>query len=118
MATGIGYEYGTSPLPEIRAGKTGTPQTLTAAGAVDLATEATLIAITQAGNQAMTLADGDPFQSKVIFMSAKGGAGNAVLTPANLAGGTTVTFDAVSEYAEMRFMGTEWHVTAGTATVA
>lgn len=32
MTTGIGFEYGTNPLPEIRAGKTGVVETLTSGG--------------------------------------------------------------------------------------
>lgn len=116
--TGIGYEYDTSPIPEIRAGKVDKPETLTAAGVVGLDTEATTISLTQGSNQALTLADGAPFQKKVIHLAVKSGAGNAVLTPANLNGGDTLTFDAVGEYAELRFMGTEWFMVNGTATLA
>lgn len=87
-------------------------------GVVSVETEPSKISLSQGVNQALTLENGDEAQRKVIYMVAKSGAGNAVLTPANLAGGTTITFDTVGDYAEMRFMNGEWYVTAGTATVA
>lgn len=114
----VDFEYGTHPLPAIAAGKTGEPETITDDAALSLATEPSNIAITQATNRALTLADGDETQRKFVYMTVKSGAGNAVLTPANLTGGTTITFDAVGEYAELRFVAGSWAVIATTATVA
>ena len=99
-------------------GKTGEPELLTAAGAVSVLTEPTQFSISQAGDQAMTLPDGDETQRKLLYMTVKGSTGNAVVTPDNLTGGTTLTFDAVGEYAELRFVGGSWAVVASTATLA
>jgi len=86
--------------------------------AVSLLTENTNISLTQATDQDLTLADGEEFQNKCILMIAKAGAGNAVLTPANLAGGTTITYDTDKDYSILKFMDGEWYQVAGTATVA
>lgn len=86
--------------------------------AVSLTTENTNLSLSQSVNQALTLADGEEFQNKCILMIAKSGAGNAVLTPANLAGGTTITFDTDKDYSILKFMDGEWYQVAGTATVA
>jgi len=114
----IGTEYGTFPLPAIAMGKTGEPELLTEAGAVSVLTEPTQFSIAQGSNQAMTLADGDETQRKLMYMTVRGSTGNAVVTPANLTGGSTLTFDAVGEYAELRFIGGSWAVVASTATLA
>lgn len=85
---------------------------------ISVATENTKISLSQATNQAITLPDGDEAQNKTIYMIAKSGAGNAVVTPTNLAGGTTITFDADKEYSVLKFLDGEWTQIAGTATVA
>ena len=36
--------------------------------------------------------------------------GDGTLTPSNLAGGTTITFDAVGDTATLVFDGTNWNV--------
>jgi len=76
------------------------------------------LALTQNVNQQMGLLDGDEAQRKFVFMSLQDGTGDAVITPDNLTGGTTITFGAVGEYSELRFMNGTWIQTAGTATVA
>lgn len=86
--------------------------------AVSLSTENTNLSLTQAVDQDLTLADGEEFQNKCILMITKSGAGNAVLTPANLAGGTTITYDTDKDYSILKFMDGEWYQVAGTATVA
>lgn len=86
--------------------------------AVSLATENTILSLTQAVDQDLTLADGEEFQNKCILMTLKSGAGNAVLTPANLAGGTTITYDTDKDYSILKFMDGEWYQVAGSATVA
>jgi hypothetical protein len=75
-------------------------------------------AITQAVDQNFLLEDGDESQRKFVYMTTKSGAGNAVVTPTSLRGGTTITFSAAGHYSELRFMNGEWVQTAGTATVA
>ncbi len=114
----VGAEYGTFPFPAIAMGKTGEPEVVSAAGAISVLTEPTQISLTQAGDQALTLADGDESQRKLIYMTLQSGAGNGVVTPASLTGGTTITFSGVGQYSELRFINTSWVQVAGTATVA
>lgn len=93
----------------------GTPQTLTGAGAVNLTSLVTILVTT--GANALTLADGTAGQIKIIVMLTDGGAGT--LTPTNLAGGTTLTFDDVGDAAALVFNGTDWCVIGTpTATLA
>jgi hypothetical protein len=108
--------YTTSPVNAAAGAmiSTGGVQTLTGAGAVNLTTAFTELVTT--GADALTLADGVEGQTKTIRMKTDGGDGT--LTPANLAGGTTITFSAVGQYADLIFTGGEWWVLAGTATLA
>lgn len=64
----------------------------------------------------VTLADGEPFQRKFIGVTASVGTSGIVVTPDNLAGGTTLTFDAIGKYADMIFMAGEWYVIASAGT--
>lgn len=93
----------------------GSVQALTAAGAVNVTTPTTTIA--SSGAIALTLADGVQGQTKTIVMTADGG--DATLTPANLANGTTITFNDVGDSVVLQFIGTEWHVVSNNgATIA
>lgn len=92
----------------------GTPQTLTGAGAVNLTTTTTLLVTT--GANALTLADGTEGQHKYIVMKTDGGAGT--LTPTNLYNGTTLTFDDVGDSAHLFFTDGQWVFMGGTATLA
>ena len=112
----VAPEYGTFPLPAIAMGKTGEPEVLTEAATVSVKTEPTQFNLSQGANQPMVLPDGDETQRKLMYMTAKG-AGNAVVTPDNLTGGTTITFDTVGDYVELRFINGSWVVVAGDATV-
>lgn len=72
---------------------TGSVQSLSGAGAVnltDLITE-----VTTTGADALTLANGSAGQVKIITMIVDGG--DATLTPTTLAGGTTLTFADVGD---------------------
>lgn len=113
----VSPEYGTFPLPAIAMGKTGEPQELTVAGAVSVLTEPTQFNLSQAGDQAMTMVDGDESQRQLLYMTGKGSTGNAVVTPDTLTGGTTLTFSAVGHYAELRFVAGSWVMIAGTAAL-
>lgn len=63
---------------------------------------------TDAGGDAFTLADGVvKGQVKKIKLITDGG-GDGVVTPANLAGGTTITFADAADYAILMWDGTEW----------
>lgn len=93
----------------------GTPQTLTGAGAVNITTHSTLLVTTAA--DALTLADGAEGQYKFIKMKTDGGDGT--LTPTNLAGGSTITFDAVGDSVLLFFLDGEWNVVGNSGcTVA
>ncbi len=88
--------------------------TRTGAGALDVTKSMHLI-VTD-GADALTLADGTEGQSIYIVMKTDLGAGT--LTPANLANGSTVTFDDPGDSATMKFMDGSWVFMAGTATLA
>lgn len=64
-----------------------------------------------------TLANGVAGQMKIIKLVTKD-TNNMVLTPANLADGTTIKFDATGEVAVLVFDGTNWQVVYTNATVA
>ena len=66
--------------------------------------------LTTTGAAVPTLADGSENQMKKIQMIV--GVGDAVLTPANLTGGTTITFADVGDTAELIFTGGSWQVVA------
>ena len=91
-----------------------TYETLTGAGAVSLTDEVTYLVTT--GANALTLADGVNGQSKLIIMKTDGGDGT--LTPANLANGTTITFNDVDDFAKLEFANGQWYMVGGTATLA
>jgi hypothetical protein len=82
-------------------------ESLTAAGAVSLVTSITYLDST-AGAMAMTLADGQAGQEKIIIMSVDGG--DVTVTPANLLGGTAIVFNDVGDAVTLRFDGTNWIV--------
>lgn len=95
------------------AGSTVTPfvpeavqQALSGAGAVNITTYYTAFTSTGAGD-ALSLADGAiRGQLKLIKHVSDGGSG--VLTPTNLASGTTITFTTVAEEALLLWNGTDW----------
>lgn len=65
-----------------------------------------------------TLADGVAGQTKTIVCTVY--TADAVITPANLANGTTLTLNAVGDACDLIFLGTEWWTTNlyGTAALA
>ena len=85
---------------------TGTPQTLTGAGAVNLTTDTTLLVTT--GANALTLADGAEGQKKKVIMITD--AGDGTLTPTNARGFTTITFTAVGQTVTLEFLSVKWNV--------
>lgn len=66
---------------------------------------------------AATLADGSVGQIKIIKLNTFD-TNNMVVTPANFADGTTITFDASGEVAILMFVGTSWELIYTNATVA
>lgn len=91
----------------------GNIQTLTGAGAVDVTSFATNVITT--GANALTLADGVQGQLKFIVMTAF--VGNGTLTPTNLGGGTTLTFNAVADSVLLQFISTKWWVISNNSVV-
>ena len=80
---------------------------LVASGAISLLTRSSNISV--ADTKAYTLADGlFEGQRKSLYCSAVSGTPNGTITPATLAGGTTLDMDAVSESYEL-----EWHEADG-----
>lgn len=69
-------------------------------------------------NNDFSLPDGVEGQQKLVELKTKGGAESAVLTPSNLHSGTTLTFDAEKESAELEFVDGAWAVVGGNATLA
>ena len=93
-----------------------TPQNLVGAGAVDITSQITHF--TDTGTNALTLADGAEGQTKIICQIATAG-GAGTLTPSNLAGGTTITFNAVGENVHLIFTGSNWRaIGISGATIA
>ena len=95
---------------------TGSTQSLSGAGAVnltDLITE-----VTTTGADALTLANGSAGQVKIITMIVDGGDGT--LTPTTLAGGTTITFNDVGDGVVLVYSTTVGWVVVGNngATIA
>ena len=84
-----------------------TPQSLVGAGSIDVVTQITTF--TDTGANALTLADGVQGQTKFICQIATAG-GAGTLTPTNLAGGTTITFDAIGESVHLLFTNSSWYV--------
>jgi hypothetical protein len=70
-----------------------TPETITSTGVVSVATVTSLLS-TGSTPVALTLANGNNGQLKIITMTVNGG-GAATITPANLLGGSTIQFSGV-----------------------
>ncbi len=91
-----------------------TAETRTGAGAVSVTTPITWIVST--GANALTLADGEEGQVKLLVMKTDGG--DATLTPTNLGNGTTITFNDAGDSANLLFTNGKWYFMGGTATLA
>jgi len=94
---------------------TGGIESFSGAGALnltDLITE-----VTTTGANALTLANGSAGQVKIITMIVDGG--NGTLTPATLAGGTTITFADVGDGVVLVYGTAGWVVVGNNgATIA
>lgn len=92
------------------------PIAILASGALPLTSNIYLIDSTS-GVQALTLADG--YLGQVVTANMKTDGGDSVITPANFANGTTITFDDVNDSWQGVFDGTNWQtIGTPTATVA
>lgn len=86
-------------------------QDISGPGAVNVTSQTT--AITTTGADAFTLADGTEGQTKFIYMVVDGG--NATITPTNLLGFATITFDNVGDSVILIFSNGSWAVLGGNA---
>ncbi len=94
-----------------------TPETIIAAGVVSVAIVTSLLS-SGATAIALTLANGNNGQLKIITMTANAG-GAVTITPANLLGGSTIQFSGVGQSVILLFTGTTWAVISNNgATVA
>lgn len=103
------------------AGGTVTAATLTGGqdmALVSITTEPTRFNLSQAVDQYGTLAAGDEAQCKLIYVGTRSGAGNFIVTPSSITGGTIITFNAAGMWCELRYIAGVWVKTAGTATVS
>lgn len=66
-----------------------------------------------AGGDTFTLADGTAGQIMTIAMLSS--TGTATITPTNLAGGTSVTFNAAGDTVVLQFIGTKWYILGGNS---
>ena len=85
---------------------TGGVDSVTGAGALDPSVY--ISEITTTGADALTLADGEGGELKSIYMLSDGGDGT--LTPTNLLGYSTITFNDVGDAVQLYFNGTNWVV--------
>ena len=93
---------------------TTTVQQLSGPGAIDVTSLIT--EITTTGADAYTLVNGILGQVKIILAADVSG-GTGTVTPTNVQGGTTLTFDAVGESITLIYTSLGWMRTAGAAGV-
>ena len=82
------------------------------ATAIDVTSAVSEVNATSA-THAGALADGVGGQIKMILNTSTSGTNNVVITPANLAGGTTITLNAPGESAVCIFKASKWYVIGG-----
>ena len=73
--------------------------------------------ITTSGADAFTLADGEVQGQIKIITALDQAAGDATLTPANMTGGTTITFGDNGDSVILLFLGTTWRVIGNNGAV-
>ena len=72
---------------------------------------------TTAGAHAGAMANGTNGQIKILTMIVKGGSNNSVVTPANLTGYSTITFNSVGDTVTCLFTNSSWVVIANNGAV-
>ena len=97
-----------------------TSQSITADGssatAINVTTAVTEINATSATHSG-ALADGTAGQIKMILNTSTSGTNAITITPANLAGGTTITLNAPGESVVCIFKNSNWYVIGGNGYV-
>lgn len=106
--------------PLVSDGKVISGATTTTSGAGAVAVTGAIHEVTTTGTgDALTLVDGTEGERlSVVYVAEGAGGDTAILTPSNLAGGTTVTFNAVGDSADLLFTNGNWFFLGGAAVVA
>ena len=110
--------FGGIPVPVVLEDKlvlSGTPQTISAAGAISITTNVTK-STSPDGNGTLTIADGVDGQIKTIIMVSN--AASHTLSITSNIGHSSITFNSAGDTATLMFMGTVWYFIGGTATVS
>ena len=113
------------PTPRVRAQRIltlleahGLVNEYRAAGAIDPNDGAAIIRPDSVG-MALTLADGSIISETMVIrmVEKEKPSWTAVVTPANLAGGTTLTFNSLDDFAVLIWTGAAWGVRGGNTAV-
>ena len=106
-------------LPSFLAFAADQEEALTGAGAASVALPVTAFVTNtdNSGNNAVTLANGTTGMIKILYLKTLTGSQTSVVTPANFANGTSMTFNAVGDSAILYFNGTNWIYLAGNSVV-
>ena len=91
-----------------------TPQTLGAAGLINLNTPITILTIEGGGT--LQIHKGTSGQTKYLLCSSVT-SGEYVINNANVAGSANITFDTVGDTAHLLYYGNKWYMIGGTANV-
>ena len=95
----------------------GNVTTTSGPGAVAITGTHHAITTTGTGN-ALTLADGVNGQVlKIVYVAEGAGGDTAILTPTNFGNGTTLTFNAIGDSAELVFTASKWWIVSLNAAV-
>ena len=85
--------------------------------AIPLWSRNTQIDLTQALDQAFTLADGSEFQQHAIVLKTKSGVGNAVILGNFATSNTTLTLSAANQHVILEFLGGRWRAIVNTGAL-
>jgi hypothetical protein len=109
--------FGGIPVPVVLEDKLvlgGTPQTLSAAGAISITSLVTRITSPDASGT-LTIVDGVDGQIKTIIMQSN--SANHTLSITSNIGHSSIVFNGAGDTATLMFQGTLWYFIGGTATV-
>lgn len=109
--------FGGIPVPVVLEDKlvlSGTPQTLSSAGAISVTSTVTKITSPD-NNGTLTIEDGVDGQFKTIIMVSN--AASHTLTLSSNIGHNSIAFNSAGDTATLMFQGTSWYFIGGTATV-